>query len=175
MTFGPDRASCEVLVFRDGVLSAVAHDLVLRATRLEVDVDPERPAVSARVDATSLRVATAMRDGLPLPGALKPSDVREIEATIAATILRARAAPEIRFASTAVSRRDGGFDVLGSLTLVGATREVALVVRRDGDRLTAETTLHQPSFGIRPYRAMLGALRVKPDVVVRASIPADGL
>jgi hypothetical protein len=35
--------------------------------------------------------------------------------------------------------------------------------------------LHQPDFGIRPYRAMLGALKVKAGVVVRASIPAAEL
>jgi hypothetical protein len=34
-------------------------------------------------------------------------------------------------------------------------------------------TFLQPNCGIRPYRAMLGAIRVKPDVVIRASVPVE--
>ncbi len=173
--YGPDRASCEVLVFREGLLAAVAHDLLLRATAFEIAIDPERLEVSVVVDPGSLRVATAMRDGRPLPDALRPADVREIEATIATTVLRVERAPRIRFASTAVARGEGGYDVRGTLALAGATREIAFPVRRGGERLAAEVQLDQPSFGIRPYRAMMGALRVRPAVLVRASIPADGL
>ena len=47
--------------------------------------------------------------------------------------------------------------------------------RRDGDRLRAEVTIHQLAFGIRPYTALLGTLRVRPDVIVRLSVPAEGL
>jgi polyisoprenoid-binding protein YceI len=173
-TYGPDRASVEVLVFREGLLSAVGHDLVLRATDLEVVVDPDAPLASARVAAGSLRVSTAVRDGRPLAGALSASDVREIEATAADAVLRAKRFPEILFASTAATRSDGGWDVRGALTLGGVTREIALSARRAGDRLVAEVTLRQPDFGITPYRAMLGALRVKRDVVVRAAVPAEG-
>ena len=175
-TFGPDRASIEVFVFREGLLSAVGHDLVLRATSFEIAVDRDRSAVSARIDAASLRVASAMRDGRPLPaGALSAHDVREIESTVATAVLRARRFPEIRFDSTAVSARGDRHELRGSLALAGRSRDVALAARREGDRLVAEVRLHQPDFGIAPYRAMLGALRVKADVVVRASVPADGL
>jgi polyisoprenoid-binding protein YceI len=99
--------------------------------------------------------------------------VREIEATIAGTVLQAGSFPEIRFASTAVSRREGGYDLLGSLSLRGVTRPLALPVAHEGDRLVAVATVHQPDFGIRPYRAMMGTLRVKADVVVRVSVPGD--
>jgi hypothetical protein len=37
----------------------------------------------------------------------------------------------------------------------------------------AEIKLHQPDFGIKPFTAALGALKVKPDVVVRVSVPKD--
>lgn len=176
LTFGPDRASCEVLTFREGLLSPVAHDLLLRANAFHVAVDPEAAAaVQAEIDAGSLRVVTAMRDGRPLPGALRPADVEEIEAIVAREVLRASRFPVIRFASSSVSRTESGYDVRGQLTLVGATREVAFTARRDAGRLALELSLHQPEYGIRPYRAMLGALRVKPDVIVRAAIPVEGL
>jgi polyisoprenoid-binding protein YceI len=170
---GPDRARCEVLVFREGLLATVGHDLLLRATALEVSVDAEAPSVSAHIDARSLRVVTALRDGRPLPDALRPADVRDIERAIAGEVLRVARFPEILLVSTLVERTDGGYEVHGSLSLAGATRPVVLAVRRDQGRLATETTLHQPDFGIRPYRAMLGALRVKPAVVVRASVPEE--
>lgn len=175
LTFGPDRATCEVLTFREGLLSAVAHDLLLRATTFHLAVDPDAPAVQAEIDAGSLRVVTAMRDGRPLPGALRPADVKEIEATIAGEVLRASRFPLIRFASASASRTEAGYDVRGPLTLAGTTRDVAFTARRDAGRLALEVRIHQPEFGIRPYRAMLGALRVKPDVLVRAAIPLEGL
>jgi polyisoprenoid-binding protein YceI len=172
-TLGPDLATVEVLTFREGVLSAMAHDLLLRVTSFELAIDPDVPAVTARLDPASLRVVTAMRDGRPLPGALRPADVREIEATIAGTVLAARRFPEIRFVSTGVARKDDALEVRGELTLAGLTRPLALAVRHEGDRLVGAVRLHQPDFGIRPYRAMLGTLRVKPEVVVRVSLPGD--
>jgi polyisoprenoid-binding protein YceI len=116
-----------------------------------------------------------MRDGRALPGALRPREEREIEATIASTVLRAARFPDIRFTSTDVSRRDDGYDVHGTLTLAGVARPVTVAVRRDGERLVAAVPLHQPAFGIRPYSAMLGTLRVKADVLVRVAVPAGEL
>lgn len=170
---GPETARCEVLVFREGLLSAVGHDLLLRTTSFEIAVDRDPPAVSARIDAGSLRVVTAMRDGRPLPGALRPADVREIEQALATEVLRTARFPEIRFASMEVQRTDGGYEVHGSLSLAGRTRPLVVAVGRAEGRFAAEVTIHQPDFGVKPYRAMLGALRVKPDVVVRASVPVD--
>jgi hypothetical protein len=37
----------------------------------------------------------------------------------------------------------------------------------------AEVKIHQPDFGIKPYTAALGALKVKPDVLVRVSVPRE--
>jgi polyisoprenoid-binding protein YceI len=71
--------------------------------------------------------------------------------------------------------RDDGFDARGALALAGRTRDVAIAVQREGARLVAEVTLRQQDFGIAPYRAMLGALRVEAELVVRAAVPAEGL
>lgn len=172
-TFGPDDTTCEVLVFREGVLARAGHDLLLRATRFTIATEPASHAVTALVDAGSLRVATALRDGRALPDALSAKDVRDIERIVATTVLQAARHPSIRFASEAVTPREGTFEVRGALTLAGVTRPVAFAVRRDPERLVAEVELAQPDFGIRPYTAMLGALRVKPVVMVRVAMPAS--
>jgi polyisoprenoid-binding protein YceI len=67
-----------------------------------------------------------------------------------------------------------GFIVQGDLTIVGATRpaELIVVVGLIASRLrgTVTTTVVQSSFGIKPYSAMLGALRVRDAVEVRAEV-----
>jgi polyisoprenoid-binding protein YceI len=171
-TFGPDEATCEVLTFREGLLSSVAHDLVLRVTSFEISVDEPPRSVEAKLASGSLRVVTALRDGKPLPDALSAADAEKIESTVAQEVLRAQRFPLIRFTSATVVPHDGGYQIAGLLTLVGATRELSFSVRRDGARWRAEVPIHQPDFGIRPYSGLLGTIRVKPRVVVQVSVPA---
>ena len=64
-----------------------------------------------------------------------------------------------------------GYDVTGELSLHGQRRTLTLQARQKGDRLVAEVTLHQPDFGIKPYTAMLGTLRIRPDVKLQLSLP----
>ena len=172
-TYGPEDFRCVVLTFREGPLSGIGHDLLLRVTRLEVSVEASPLRVSARLDAGSLRVVEAMDDvGRPVPGELRSADKAEIEATIRDVVLRAGRHPEIRFDSTSAQERTDGWELSGRLSIAGASREVKVPVKRQGDWLMAEVRIHQPDFGIRPHRALMGALRVKADVVVRASLSA---
>jgi hypothetical protein len=173
--FDQRSAECTVLTFKEGLLSAVAHDLMIRVTRFDVDIDDASLAVTARFDATSLQVATAMHAGAPQPSALGESDKRKIEENILSDVLRARDYPEVRFRSTEVTRSGEGYRVAGELSLHGKTRTITFDARPDGERLSAEITLHQPDFGIKPYSAMLGTLKIKPDVIVRISLPRASL
>jgi YceI-like protein len=170
---GPPAASCRVLVFRDGLFSALGHDLEIDVTRFDVRVDETRRTADASFDAASLRVVRALRDGVELRGTPSERDRRTIEDTIRRDVLDAPHHPEIRFRTTRVAERDDGFDVTGRLSLHGRDRETRLVLRRVVDRYEAEVRLHQPDFDIRPYAAFLGALRVKADVLVRLTLPAE--
>jgi polyisoprenoid-binding protein YceI len=87
--------------------------------------------------------------------------------------LRIRKYPEIRFDSTNVVERGDGFAVEGTLQIYGKSRTIQTSVRADGDRWVTELKLHQPDFGIKPFSAALGALKVKPDVMVRVSVPRE--
>ncbi len=62
----------------------------------------------------------------------------------------------------------------GELTLAGATRPVAfeLATREDG-RISATVRVVQSEWGIKPYRGLMGALKVRDDieVVVDARLP----
>ena len=159
-----------VFTFKEGLLSAIAHDLKIRVTAHEVAIDDER-AVTATFDASSLRVVCARKDGHDSPRALSDSDKKSIERTIVDEILEAKRFPQIRFASTSVEREGEGYRVRGDLTLRGVTRAIGFTTRVENGAKVAEVTLHQPDFGIKPYRAMLGTLKLQPDVRVRVEVP----
>jgi polyisoprenoid-binding protein YceI len=171
---GPPNARCHVLTIREGMLSRLGHDLELAVTRFDIRVNETARSVDASFDAASLRVVRALRDGVELPpSAVSESDRRTIEDNVRRTVLETGRYPEIRFRSSRVVDVEGGVDVTGRLVLHGKERELTVRLVRSGDRYEGDVTLHQPDFGITPYSAMLGALRVKPDVVVRLSLPAE--
>jgi YceI-like protein len=169
-----DEKSAEVLVFtfKDGLLSKVAHDLKLNVDRFRVEVDPSGPSIQASFDPRSLRVVTSVHDGKEDPLALSEADKAKIAAQIQKEVLEADRHEEISFVSRSVLRRpDGGYDIKGELTLHGSTRSITTETRLVAGTQVAELTLNQPDYGITPFRAMMGTLKVKPDVRVRISVP----
>ncbi len=171
--FDDSTAKCFVLTYKEGLLSALAHDLRIRVGRFTLDADES--AVKAVFDASSLRVETALKDGADAPGTLSAKDIAEIEGNIVNDVLHSKAHPEIVFQSSSVTRARDGYGVSGTLTLHGAAKPVQLVIKRQGDRLVAEHSLHQPDFGVKPFSAMLGTLKIKPDITVRVSVPASSV
>lgn len=163
-----DPSSAEVLVFtfKEGLLSAVAHDLKLRVTKFGVDVDGDR--VTAEFDPTSLRVVNAMKDGKDDPGALPGFAHAEIEKNIVNDVLEPKRHPAIRFETTAITDAQ----VTGRLTLHGQTKSLTGTRRDEGGRKVAEFRFDQRDFGIKPFSAMLGTLKIKPEIVVRVSLSA---
>lgn len=170
--FDAASAECVVFTYKEGVLSAVAHDLKIRVTKFAIDVDEATRAITARFDAASLRVACAMTEGKEARGSLSVANKREIEGYIVRDVLHAGEFPEIRFTATSVQEKDDTYAVKGKLVLHGKERVVTVRVEREGERYVAAARIHQPDFGIRPYTALFGALKVQADVAVRVSIPA---
>jgi hypothetical protein len=166
-------AECLVFTYKEGLLSAVAHDLKIRVTKFVIDVDEAKRAISARFDPASLRVVCAMSDGKEVPGSLTTANKREIEGNIVRDVLDARRYPEIRFVSSAVEEKGGSYLVKGRLALHGHERQVRVQVHQDGDRYVSEARLHQPDFGIRPYTALFGTLKVQANVTIRVVVPAS--
>jgi polyisoprenoid-binding protein YceI len=157
--FEPPAADCRVFTYKEGLLSPVAHDLEIEVTRFHVEVDG---AVSARFDAASLRVVRS------IGGTLSARDRAEIERNIRDHVLHAARYPWIEFRSTEIADHT----VRGVLSLCGRERPLTVEARREGERTVVEATLHQPDFGIKPFTAMLGTLRIRADVRVRVSVPA---
>lgn len=170
-TYDAARADCRVFTYKDGALSAIAHDLELRVGTLLITVGADL-AIDATFEAASLTVMHAVKDGRAT-GALGASDKRKIEKTMAGEVLDVARHPQIRFRGQAsVMPGDATtYDVVGTLTLHGRERAVQLVARTIGDRVVGELRLHQPDFGIRPYSAMFGTLKVRPELRLVISVP----
>jgi polyisoprenoid-binding protein YceI len=159
MRFDASNAECVVLTFVEGALSAMGHDLRIRVGTFQIEVDDARECITATFDPASLEVAG--------PAELSAGDRRKIAKNIRDDVLHPGRHPEIRFDSKRIEPAGKRFRVSGRLTLHGATRPLSFEVVERGGTYEAEARVHQPDFGIRPYRAPLGVLKVKPDVVVR--------
>ncbi len=169
MQYDQNSAKCRVFTFKEGLLSKIAHDLELDVTSFRVDVDGGQ--VRAEVDATSLRVLHALKDGAPNASALSDDDKRKIEGQIAEDVLHAKEHPTITFVSEALSESGSGHTVSGSLTLNGVTKPLSATSSVSNGEEVVEVTLNQPTWDITPFKAMMGTLKVQADVKVRLLLP----
>jgi hypothetical protein len=156
--FDASTAECLVYTYREGLLAAVGHDLCLRVTRFVIDVGDAATGgpLIAEFDAGSLQTT----------GGINRLDARKIERNAARDVLDARRFPTIAFRSSRVERSGERARIDGALTLHGVTQELAFDAVGGAADWRAEVRLDQRDFGIAPYRAMLGALRVRADVLV---------
>lgn len=164
-------ARCYVLTYKEGVLAGVAHDLRIDVTRFSVDVADDGSSVVARFEAGSLRVAGAMEHGRVEPDALSVGDKRKIEENIGKDVLDVRRHPQVELVSTRVAPEGDGHRIDAKLRLHGIERALTFVTKKEGAHEVARVRLHQPDYGITPYKAMLGALRIRADVDVVLELP----
>jgi hypothetical protein len=161
-----------VLTFKDGLLARLAHDLQIRATDWEIVVEGD--AVRGRFGLAGLRVDGAVEHGRGVLGKLSSSDRGKIEATMADDVLELRRFPVATFEGV-LDR--AALRVVGKLTMHGRTVELApMSVREDGDAFAVEVALVPSRWGIAPYRALAGALKLQDRVVIQVGLPkGDGL
>lgn len=158
--------SVQVFTHKDGLLSRVAHDLQIQVTRWSVSVAGD--AVEATVDPASLQVVGAVEAGRLAPGTLSARDRRTIDDTLRKEILEAQRHPTLRWVGRQV-RAGERLRLEGVLHLKGARQPADLVGALEGGALVARATLTPSRWGIAPYRALLGALKLQDrvEVVVR--------
>ncbi|MGH3824186.1 MAG: YceI family protein [Pseudonocardiaceae bacterium] len=158
-TFDAAAVDCRVSVFVEGMLTSFGHDVTLRVTSLSLDVGDD-DGITADFDPGSLKVVDNISD----------SNRRDIERNAEKT-LEPRKYPKIQFRSVSVQRDGDRARITGDLTLHGVTNEISLDARSDGQRWHTKVVLDQRKYGIKPFSAMLGALKIKPAVEVNISIP----
>jgi polyisoprenoid-binding protein YceI len=171
---GPENGTLSVRTSRTGAVAKAGHDLLIHVTAweatLEVGEDSAPTSIVLDADPRSLHV----REGTGGMKALGEDDKAGIRETIDDEILKGQA---VEFRSTSVKpSADGGRrSVEGDLTLVGATRPVAFDIAVEGGRISGGVVVKQSDWGIKPYSALFGALKVADEIelVIDASLPSS--
>lgn len=171
-TLGPDNAKLLVRTGRTGGAAKAGHDLLLEvgswSATIDAGAEPSDTQLALTADASSMQV-------LEGTGGIKPLGAKDrdsIRQTIDDDVLKRT---PIEFHSTSVSpNANGGLQVGGELELLGRKAPVSFALAIDSGRLTGTATINQSDWGIKPYTALFGALKVADAVTVEidGSIPA---
>jgi polyisoprenoid-binding protein YceI len=177
-TIVPSESSFWVLAGKTGLFSALAHDHEIGVKSFSGRVVVPAAGAGAgslemEVDAPSLEVLDK-----------KPSeeDKKKIFNSMHTEVLESAKFQKITFKSVSVSdvKQTGNdaysFVVNGDLSLHGVTKRIAVPVAATVTpqqlRATGKYTLKQTDYGIRPYSAAGGTIKVKDEVVVNFDIVA---
>jgi polyisoprenoid-binding protein YceI len=171
--FGPSVGRLRIRTSRAGLGRKAGHDLTIEATRwsgsaVVVASDPAKSSVTVTVETGSLTV----REGT---GGLKPltdADRAEIQRTLASeALLHTAEHPTITFRSTSITGTPDSFEITGDLTIKGTTHPVTVHGGSDGDgTVCGWASLTQSTWGIKPYSAFMGALKVADEVRIEYEV-----
>ncbi|GAA5111214.1 YceI family protein [Haloechinothrix salitolerans] len=166
-TLGPPSARLLVMTSRTGLGARAGHDLTIEVTRWSARISVPEPdvttsSVSVEADTDSFEVREGAGGVLPL----SDSDRAEIERTIRDKILFPDRYPTITFTSTAVRAEGDEIEVDGDLTVMGVTHPLTARARLDDGTVHGRAAVTQTTWGIKPYSAFFGALRLADEVAV---------
>ena len=158
-SFGPSNGALTVKTYREGVAAKAGHDLIIEVQQWDATLSESGLELNA--DARSLHPREGLRGVKPLTD----RDRREIRKNIDEKVLGGE---PIAFRSTAVDEAgDDRVSISGDLTMAGASRPVTFDVEiRPGGEVTAHTELVQSDWGIKPYRGLMGALKVRDSLEI---------
>jgi hypothetical protein len=161
------QGTIHVFTFKEGVLSAVAHDLRIRLETFSVELDGE--ALRAEFDLKSLYVDGPVENGVVQPNQYDAGKRADVEKAMHGEVLHTQKNPKATLTGTA-KPANGGFRVTGELELAGKKAPLAFDVRNDGGTYRAEIELQPSQWGIAQYKAMLGAIRLKDRIRIEAAL-----
>ncbi|MGZ4562346.1 MAG: YceI family protein [Mycobacterium sp.] len=159
------------LVIRTGVTGRAArmgHRLTIAMTRWRASVGwagAEPVSAELIVDVDSFEV---LRGEGGVKGLSGPE--KTLVKSNAMKSLEAGRYPEIRFTAHDISKTHGGYRLKGKLEIHGKSRDHVIDLRTEdlggSWRMSAESSVRQSEFGIKPYSLMMGSLRVTDEVSV---------
>ncbi|MGA2453331.1 MAG: YceI family protein [Solirubrobacteraceae bacterium] len=164
-TLGPDDAQLTVRTGRSGAAAKAGHNLLIEVSSWEATLalgdDATETALTVSVDSSSLRVL----DGTGGMQALGDDDKANIEQTIVDEVLKGSA---IEFRSSHVQMENGVCHIQGELELADKRAPLAFDLTLGDDRHLAGTvTVKQSDWGMKPYSALFGTLKVNDEVAVQ--------
>lgn len=177
-TIVASESSFWVFVAKAGLFSAFAHDHEIGVKSFTGKIVlPESGAGGGSLELEVNAASLAVLDKQP-----SEADKQKIFDSMHKEVLESAKFPKIAFKSVSVSDlKQTGTDAYnltlnGDLTLKGVTRRIAvpvlLTVNAQQLRAVGKYTLKQTDFGIKPYSAAGGAVKVKNEVVINFNIVA---
>lgn len=159
------KSAMTVKVFKSGLFSALGHEHEISAPIQQGRFSESDRSVELTVDARQMRV---------LDKDVSEKDRAEIQETmLGPKVLDSGRFPEIHFRSTAAEPAGPGrWTVRGDLTLHGQTHPVAIEVHGQHGHYEGSAHLKQREFGIEPFSAAGGAVKVKDELQVNFDIVA---
>ena len=173
-TLNSDHGTLTVRTKRGGAAAKAGHDLLIEVGSwegtLQLAEDPAASSIALTADAGSMRVL----EGTGGMTKLGDDDKGGIKRTIDEDILKGCT---VTFQSSVVTPGAGGagFDVDGEVELLGRRAPVSFTLTiDDGGHLTGSARVKQTDWGIKPYSALFGTLKVadEVEVAVDAQLPA---
>ena len=164
-------ASDGELLIRTGVKGRAArmgHRLTIVMTRWQATVS----WAGAEPVAAELAVETDSFDVLRGEGGVKglSGPEKTLVRSNALKSLDAGRFPEIRFTAETIDKTDDGYRLTGKLAIRGKSREHVIDLRTEdlGDswRMSAESSVRQSDYGVKPYSLLMGSVQVADDVTV---------
>jgi polyisoprenoid-binding protein YceI len=165
----PEQSKFAVQAFAEGLFSAFGHDPVIHIR----DFAGEVQFVPGTFANASLKI-TVDPNSLVVGNEVKEKDRLEIERTMRGEVLETGKYAEIVFQSNniAVNRLAQGrcrVRIIGDLTLHGVTQKnlwisAEATVSADSLRAQGEFSLKQTDFGIKPYSAAGGTIKLKNEL-----------
>ena len=157
-----------VYTLKEGLLSKLAHDLLIDVTDFKVNLDVPEAGFSSgslelEIQANSLKVVCALKDG-ERTDALKEKDIVDIERDMGVKVLHPDKYPTANFRSKAIQEKGSGYKINGDLSLHGITKSIDFDIDTNGGNLKGMITLLQKDYGIKPFKAMMGTLKIKNEI-----------
>lgn len=155
-SIGPGNGSLKVKTGREGAAARAGHDLVLGVGSWDATIEGgASPSITLNADPASIEVIQGTGGAKPLGD----KDKADIKKSITDKVL---GSSQISFRSTEV----GDGSARGDLSIAGTSSSVDVPLNVDGDTISGSVALSQSDFGIKQFKALMGALKVTDQVTV---------
>ncbi|MFI0452435.1 YceI family protein [Actinomadura sp. 6N118] len=162
---GPDNGRLVLRTSRSGLGRRAGHDLTIEATRWSATATIADSTAASSVEVTVEVDGLEVREGTGGVLPLSDSDRSEIKKNLR-KVLQVDRHPTITFRSTAVEGSAEKLTVDGQLTIMGRSESLAVQAAVADGRLQGGATIQQTRWGIKPYSAFFGALKLADDIEV---------
>ncbi len=153
---GPSNGSLKVRTGREGAAAKAGHDLVIGVNSWDATIEGgDSPSIKLTADPGSFEVI----EGTGGAKALSDKDKGDIKKSISGKVL---GSSQISFTSSEVTDSSAR----GDLSIAGSSSSVNVPLNVSGDKISGSITLSQSEFGIKQFKALMGALKVSDQVTV---------